>query len=197
LVGTVEYEIPTWSQIYDLLLSQAQKLRASGYRPEVLVGIIRGGLIPARVLTDLLEAPQLATIQIEFYIDIARVGQGPVLKQGLSLPVNGKRVLVIDDIADSGKSLQLAQSYLFSQGAKEIRVATLYYKHSSIIKPDYYEKETCRWVIFPWETRETLREILQVHKGKRQINQEITKLIKAGLPQHLANTLLADMQEHP
>ena len=120
-----------------------------------------------------------------------------VLKQGLAVSVAGKRVLVVDDIADSGKSLQLALNYLQGQGAAEIKSATLYYKRKSVIQPSFFEKVTECWVVFPWETRETLREILNSHKGKRDVNHAVAKLVKSGLPQHLADTLLASMQEQP
>jgi uncharacterized protein len=195
LAGFEGYEVPTWSQIYDLTLFLAQKIRSSGYRPQVIVGIIRGGMVPARVLADLLEVQQVATIQVEFYVNIGKTAAEPVLKQGLAVPVAGKRVLLVDDIADSGKSLQLALNYLQNQGAAEIRSATLYYKRKSVVEPSFFEKETGCWVVFPWETRETLREIINSHKGKRDVNHAVAKLVKSGLPQHLADTLLASMQE--
>lgn len=197
LAGIEGYEVPTWSQIYDLTLCLAQKIRSSGYQPHVIVGIIRGGLVPARVLSDLLEVQQMATIQVEFYVNIGKTASEPVLKQGLAVSVAGKRVLVVDDIADSGKSLQLALNYLQGQGAAEIKSATLYYKRKSVIQPSFFEKVTECWVVFPWETRETLREILNSHKGKRDVNHAVAKLVKSGLPQHLADTLLASMQEQP
>jgi uncharacterized protein len=195
LVGFEGYEVPTWSQIYDMSLCLAQKIRISGYRPQVIVGIIRGGMVPARVLADLLEVPMVATIQVEFYVNIGKTAAEPVLKQGLVASVAGKRVLLVDDIADSGKSLQLALDYLQNQGAAEIRSATLYYKPKSVVEPSFFEKETECWVVFPWETHETLREILNSHKGKRDVNHAVAKLVKSGLPQHLADTLLASMQE--
>ncbi len=195
MTGTIQYEIPTWNQIYDMLLSQAAKIHAADYKPDVVVGIIRGGLIPARILTDLLEAPLLATIQIEFYTDIAQTKQAPTVKQALTVSVGGKKVLLVDDIADSGKSLELAKNYLQQRSAAEVKTTTLYFKPQSIIEPDFYEKQTSSWIVFPWETRETLRKIIQRQQGKRQANQEIAKLIRSGLPQHLADKLLESMQE--
>ena len=111
------YEIPTWSQIYDYLLALAQKIQSAAYKPDVVVAVCRGGLIPARILVDLLEARMLATIQVEFYIGLGETKEQPTLKQALALPVAGKKVLLVDDIADSGKSLQYAIAYLQGQGA--------------------------------------------------------------------------------
>jgi uncharacterized protein len=189
------YEVPTWSQIYDCLLALAQKIQLSSYKPDVVVAVCRGGLIPARILVDLLEARLLATIQIEFYIGLGETKEQPTLKQALALPVAGKRVLLVDDIADSGKSLQYAINYLTEQGAVEIKTATIYYKAQSITVPDFYEKETDCWVVFPWEAKETLRKIVCKQAGKRQQSHEIAKLVKAGLPMHLSERLLRDMEE--
>jgi uncharacterized protein len=194
VASNIQYEIPTWNQIYDMLLSQGQEIEAALYKPDVVVAIARGGLVPGRILTDLLEVPQLATIQIEFYVGIAETKSEPTLKQALTVPVEGKRVLLVDDIADTGRSLQLAKSYLQGQGAQEIKTATLYYKPQSATKPDFFEKQTGCWVIFPWDIKETLRKIVQKQAGKRQVNQEIAKIVKAGLPKQLADKLLACMQ---
>ena len=194
MAANIEYEVPTWNQIYDMLLNQAQKIHSDGYKPDITIGIARGGLVPARVLSDLLETLSLATVQVEFYLDIAQTRKEPVLKQGLSVLITDKKALLVDDISDTGKSLKLAKNHLLQQGAKEIKTATLYAKPQSITKPDYYEKGTCRWVVFPWEVKETVRKIIQKQEGIRVTNREIGKLVKAGLPKQLAEKLLRDME---
>ena len=192
MANSVQYEIPTWNQIYDMLLSQSEKIQ--GYKPDLVVGIARGGLIPARILTDILETPLLATIEVEFYLGIAQTKAEPTLKQSLTTQVSCKKILLVDDIADTGKTLQLAKSHLQNLGPSEIKIATLYLKPQSITKPDFCEKQTSNWVIFPWDTKETLRKIIQKQTGKRQSNQEIAKLVKAGLPKQVADRLIKDMQ---
>jgi hypoxanthine phosphoribosyltransferase len=83
---------------------------------------------------------------------------------------------------------------LEQQNAKEIRVATVYSKPGTISKPDYYEKETSHWIVFPWEGRETMRKIMEKTADKNAISQEIDKLVKAGVPKQLAEKFLKDMQ---
>lgn len=56
------------------------------------------------------------------------------------------------------------------------------------------KKQTSNWVIFPWDTKETIRKIIQKKPGKRQANQEIAKLVKAGLPKQVADRLIKDVQ---
>jgi hypoxanthine phosphoribosyltransferase len=191
----VSFEVPTWNQIYDMLFAQAQKIQSANYTPDLAVAIIRGGLIPARVLCDLLDISTIATLQVQFYVDIAQTGLEPILKQPLSAPVKGQRVLLVDDIADTGQSLRLAQKHLQTQGALEIKTAALYTKPKSIICPDFSEKQTSRWIVFPWDTKETLQKLAHTYPGKRALNAEIAKLVKAGLPKPLTEKLLQTLQE--
>jgi hypothetical protein len=189
----ITYEVPTCNQIYEMLLNQAQTIHKQNYTPDVIVGIARGGLVPVRILADLLSIRQLVIIQIEFYTDIAKTKQAPTLTHPINENVTGKKVLIVDDIADSGHSLKLAKTHLQEQGVGEIKTATLYMKTQSLIMPDFYCKKTSRWVVFPWDTKETLRKIIQ-NKSKEAANLEIAKLVKAGLPKQLVDKLLEDMQ---
>jgi len=195
MAANIEYEVPTWNQIYDMLLSQTQKIQNQNYKPDIIIAIAKGGLIPARTLTDLLETQELGYIHIEFYKDINRTRQEPTLKQNLTIQVLGKKTLLVDDIADTGRSLNLAKTYLQQQGACQIKTATLYKKPQSSTTPDFYEKQTASWVVFPWDTKETLRKIIQRQHGKRRLNHEVAKLVKAGLPKQLAEKLLKAMKE--
>jgi len=188
-----QYEVPTWKQIYDMLLNQAQKIRGDGYKPDIIVGIARGGLVPSRVLADLLETRDFAIITIEYYVGINRTKQEPILKQCLHTQLTDKKVLLVDDVSDGGRSLQLAKNHLEQQCAKEIKIATLYCKPGTITKPDYFEKETSRWIVFPWEARETMTKIMQRTEGKRAVSKEIANLVRAGLPKQLAEKLLKDV----
>ncbi len=193
--ASAKFEVPPWNKIYDMLLSQAEKIRQSGFKPDVIVGIARGGWVPARVLSDLREIPNLATVRVEFYLGVAETRNEPVLTQGVSAVVTGKKVLIVDDVADTGKSLQLAREHVLQQGAAEVRIATVYRKPWSVIKPDFYEAETSGWVVFPWEIKETIRKIIEKHGDKNAVDVETAKLVKAGLPKQLAERFLKEVFE--
>jgi hypoxanthine phosphoribosyltransferase len=190
-----EFEVPTWNRIYAMLLRQAEKIRQSGFKPEVIVGVTRGGWVPARVLSDLLGIPDLAVVRVEFYLGVAETRSAPVLRQGVSAVVKDKKMLLVDDVADTGKSLQLVREHIRQQGATEVRIATVYRKPFSAITPDYYEKETRRWVVFPWETTETLRKIVEKHRDKNAVKVVTAKLVKAGLPKQLVEEFLKEVLE--
>ncbi len=143
------FEIPSWDQTYSLLLELANSVKKSGFNPDIIVGISRGGLIPARILSDLLEITKLANIAVEFYVGVAKTKLKPVITQPVSVSVENKKVLIVDDLADTGKSLSLVNSHLIAKGASEIKTATIFYKPWSSIVPHYYQKETQSWIVFP------------------------------------------------
>jgi hypothetical protein len=191
-----KFEVPTWNQIYKMLLSQAEKIRKSGFKPAVIIAISRGGWLPARVLSDLLETPSLANVSVEYYLSIAETKNEPILTQGVLVAVTDKKVLIADDVADTGKSLKLVKEHILQQGAKEARTATVYYKPWSVVKPDYYARETRLWIVFPWEIKETIRRIIEKHRDKAaSIKEETAKLVKAGLPKQLVERFLKEMFE--
>ena len=68
---------------------------------------------------------------------------------------------MIDDVADSGISIEFAQKYLAMKKPLEVKVGTLYYKPSSKIIPDYYVDETTSWIVFPHEKYEFMNEQFQ------------------------------------
>ncbi len=189
------FEVPSWNQIYLMLLNIADKIRTDQFNPDVIVGVSRGGWPPARVLSDLLGNPRLANVRVEFYIGVAETNSEPRLTQPVSMPVNLKKVLVVDEVADTGKSLKLVKDHIKEQGATEVKIATVYFKPWSIVKPDYYEKETSRWIVFPWEIKETVRKIVKKCKGKDSLRKEMSKLVEAGLSTSLVERFLKEVLE--
>jgi hypothetical protein len=154
--------------MYNVLLSLARKIVKSGFVPDVVVGISRGGWIPARVLCDLLSAPELANIGVEYYSGVGERKRQPRLTQPLSATVSGKSVLIVDEVADTGKSLMLVEDQVIKEGAKAVRTVTMYTKPWSVVEPDYHEKKTSCWIVFPWETKETIRSITAGSKWEKR-----------------------------
>ncbi|MGQ9640975.1 MAG: phosphoribosyltransferase [Candidatus Bathycorpusculaceae bacterium] len=192
----IEFEAPTWNQIYNMLLNLAEKIRKDNFKPDIIVGVSRGGWPPARVMSDLLGNPNLANVKVEFYLGVAETKGEPILTQPVSVEVKGKRVLVVDEVADTGKSLKLIKHHIMEKGTSEVKIATVYYKPWSIIKPDYYEKETSQWIVFPWEIRETIQKLARKCRQEgKPIEKEAEKLVEAGIPQKLVRKFLKETLE--
>ncbi len=192
------FEVPTWEEIYELLLRLADRVRRDGFRPDVIVGVSRGGWLPARVMSDLLENPELANVKAEFYPGVGKAEGEPVITQPVSAPVRGKRVLVVDDVVDTGKSLRLVRSDLVGRGAAEVRIAAIYHKPWSLVTPDYYERETRSWIVFPWEGRETVRSVVEQYRRRgKTAEQAAEKLVSSGMDRGLVERFLKEMAESP
>jgi len=177
-----KYEAPSWGYIYELCIQVANQIRRSGYKPDLLVAISRGGWIPGRVLSDLLENPNLATIKVEHYIGIYKTRARPKITQPLPIEVKGKRILLVDDIADSGKSLKLVKKHLFDQGAVDVKICALYFKPWSVVTPDFYARRTDAWICFPHEIYETMKKIILKLKGQGRSREEIeAELVRTGI----------------
>ena len=192
----IEFEIPTWEQIYRSLLNLADRVRKANFKPDVIVGVSRGGWPPARIMSDLLENPEVANVKAEFYLGVAKTKGEPMITQPVSTSVANKKVLIVDEVADTGNSLRVVQSHLKERGATEVRILTIYYKPWSVVIPDWYEKETSRWIIFPWERKENVRQILKQYKTRGEpIEEAVNKLVRSGLNRKLLERFIKEISE--
>jgi hypoxanthine phosphoribosyltransferase len=186
-----KYVAPSWDEVYDMMIDLARQIKGAGYSPEVIVGVSRGGWPPARVMSDLLENPNLANMKVEFYKNIGVTAKRPKITQPVTAEVVGKRVLVVDDVADSGHSLSVTVKHLARKGAQEIRVCTLYMKPKSIFKPNHYARTTSKWIIFPWERLEAIKLIQRNLKSGGNTRAVIRELKGSGLTAPLIRKLSA------
>jgi len=176
-----------------LLLELAEKIRESGFKPDMIVGVSRGGWPPARVMSDLLDNTNLANVRVEFYIDVYKTIREPVITQQVSVSAKDKCVLVVDDVTDSGKSLRLVCEELLKE-AREVRTATLYHKPWSCFRPDFYARETDAWIIFPWEYRETVKKLGEKMLDSGMSLSEVEgEIVKIGLKASLVKRFLKEI----
>ncbi len=187
-----DFEVVGWGPFYRLCLELADRVKNSGRKFDLLLGINRGGLVPLRVLSDELDNPNIATVKIEFYVGIAKTAQNPTITQPPSEPVAGREVLVVDDVADTGKSLRRLRDYLASENVKSFRIATVFYKPWSEVRPDFWVRRTRKWVIFPYEGRETSLLLLNKWRGKssREIRE---KFIQIGMEPYIVDRVLRSL----
>ena len=187
----ISYVAPSWDRIYEMLIELAKRVRDSGFKPDLIVGVCRGGWAPARVMSDLLENANTASIRIEFYLAPGITARKPVISQAIMVPVRGMNVLVVDDVADTGESLKVAVEHLDVCGAKAIRTATLYYKPQSILKPDFFIIQTDQWIIFPWERLESTRRLLnEAEKAGKPVDSVKETLVSAGVERNTLERLI-------
>ena len=131
----------------------ARDVAASGFRPDLVLAIARGGLTVAGALAYALSVKNCFAMNIEFYTGVdERIDVPVVLPPMLDLvDIEGLKVLVADDVADTGMTLQLVHSVI-AEHVSEVRCAVLYQKSRSVIDCEYVHKRTDRWINFPWST---------------------------------------------
>ncbi|WP_240640433.1 phosphoribosyltransferase [Microbacterium sp. 10M-3C3] len=149
-----EREILTWDQFGQASRDLARRILADGFVPEVVVAIARGGLLPAGAIAYGLGVKNCGALNVEFYTGIGTVLDAPeVLPPLLDIDyLQGRRVLLVDDVADSGRTLALAVKLLEDRGA-DMRSVVIYTKPTTIVRPDYSWKDTALWIDFPWSAQ--------------------------------------------
>ncbi len=184
----LRYDIVSWDEAYNMCYYLFEKLVDKNEFPDVIVGIARGGWIPARLLADFYGNKFTANIKIEFYKDSTKTMDEPTITQELTIDVNDLNILIIDDVADSGKSLKAAIEHIERKSPKKIITATLHYKKTSVIEPDYYIRETDKWIVYPWEYGEFISFQYRELKNKKTTDQIKRDLKDTGIPPHLVET---------
>jgi len=162
----MDYLILSWSDVYNLTLQLSERIVDSGFIPDVIVGIARGGWIPARILSDVLYANTLQNIRIEYYSDVGAKGREPRITQPLTGSLKKKNTLLVDEVADSGDTLLHAIEHVKKLGVDAVRSAVLHYKPTSRVKPDYFMVKTSSWTVYPWETRESIISLVKIFKSE-------------------------------
>ena len=160
----MDYLILSWRDVYNLTLQMSERIVESGFTPNIIVGIARGGWIPARILSDVLYADTLQNIRIEYYTDVGVRGREPRITQPLSGSLEGQTILLVDEVADTGDSLHHAIEHVKKLGVEEYRSAVLHLKPTSRVVPDYYMVKTSSWTVYPWENRESIIALVKIFK---------------------------------
>ena len=132
----------------------AQVIKDSGYEPDIVLSIARGGLLIGGALGYALGVKNTFTMSVEFYTGVNERLALPVVLPPVpnKVDLTGLKVLVADDVADTGATLKLVREFCAGYVA-EVRSAVLYEKPHSIGKPDYSWRKTDKWIEFPWSVQ--------------------------------------------
>jgi xanthine phosphoribosyltransferase len=120
------------------------------FKPQAIVAIARGGLTLSHAIAEGLNIREVESIRTELYDGTCK--REEITLFGKCEFVDKKRVLVVDDIADSGETLQAVMAHLEENFKDmEFKSATLFYKESSIYEPHFWINEANNWIEFFWE----------------------------------------------
>ncbi len=195
-------EILSWARIVKDSKRLSKIIKDSGYNPDIVVAIGRGGYVPARILCDYLLIRDLTTIKVEHWGIAATETEKAIIKFPLCAEIKDKRVLLVDDITDTGDTLRVSLEYLKNFEPKEIRTAILIHKSCSAIVPDYFVKKVVkwRWIIFPWHIREDLTGFVKNIRdagisGVENIHHELMKRYNIDIDINTIKEVLSEIRD--
>lgn len=149
-----EVEVLTWTAFGDAGRELAMLVARDGYRPGIILGIARGGLLPAAAMAYALDVKNVFMMSVEFYTGVDQRLDFPVMLPPLlnAVDIKGAQLLVVDDVADTGGTLKLVKEFC-AEHVADVRCAVLFEKPRSLVKCEYVWKRTDRWVNFPWSSQ--------------------------------------------
>jgi hypoxanthine phosphoribosyltransferase len=146
----------SWSEYGNLAEALAEKVRANGKSYDLVVGIARGGIPVAMVVSDHLNV-KIDFVNVKSYNDIG-MRTAPRILSTLTEGVQGKSVILVDDLVDQGDTMSFMKRYLTEQKPRMLETAVMFKKPWSAIEPDYYLETVSEWIVFPFELGEVGRQ---------------------------------------
>ena len=146
-----EREVMTWDDLGEAARELAQSVVESDYRPDIVLAIARGGLLPGGAVAYALGVKNSCAMNVEFYTDVDQRLEVPLILPPAPelIDLNHARMLIVDDVADTGRTLEVVHDFCAGKVA-EVRTAVLYEKPQSLVKCDYVWRRTDCWIDFPW-----------------------------------------------
>lgn len=171
----------SWDKACRLAKNLSRKIKKSGFEPDLVVGIARGGLVPARIVCDFLLQKNLAVIKVEHWGLAHTLGEAKV-KSPLTLDISQKKILIVDDVADTGDTFSKTFDHIKGMDPAEIRTAVLHYKTCSTSVPDYWaeKQDKWKWIVYPWALHEDMAGFIEKVLTGPETAEDIRKGLKSG-----------------
>ncbi len=170
MVECINCKVLSWESIHAAAKSVANQIKKSGFLPDYVVAIARGGVVPARLLCDELHLKNFISIKADHWGITASKDGKATLRHGTLVDLSSKKVLLVDDITDTGESMQISKEYLESLNPEVVKTVAFYHLTGSNFTPDFYGKEEeWSWMIWPWNYKEDVVNLMS-----KFINEGIT-----------------------
>lgn len=194
--------LPSWDYLNKSCKEVVRKMKKDRFRPDVVIALSRGGFVPARSICDMLIVKDLVSIKVDHWGLTATKDGKANIRYPLKVDLTGKKILIVDDITDSGESMIVSLDFLKSLNPKEIKTATALHIKTSKFKPDYYGEEIdWKWVIFPWNYVEDMcnivPKVLNQKKAKdlKEIKNDLKRNFKVDISDEAVDEILGELEE--
>jgi hypoxanthine phosphoribosyltransferase len=168
MTAPTKYNHVSWSDVDEYCMDIVAQMDETGYRPDCIIGLTKGGVVPARIVADYFDL-DMDFIDVKYYDGINQRMSKPKIEGSDEFFGNfhlHKRMLVVDDIWDTGDTMmavveRLIQPFRPHKLGAHVTTATLFWKEGASKKPDYYAgvAKPGEWINFPWERYEFQREV--------------------------------------
>jgi hypoxanthine phosphoribosyltransferase len=195
-------QLVSWREAYLLAKRLAMHVKASKFCPDLVVAIGRGGFVPARTVCDFLLNDRLTSMKVEHYSLSAQRMDEVVIRYPLAVEVIGQRILIVDDVTDTGDTLKTAVAYVQGLEPAAIRTGVLQHKTTSTFQPDYFAEKVkeWRWIIYPWAAHEDLvgfteRVLSKQLSSSSNIGDQLRERYALMMDDETLSEVLADLVE--
>lgn len=168
-------ELRSWQNIFSLSIGAGKRIRENDVDPDCIVGIARGGWVPARNLCDFLDVTELYSMKIEHWGKAATPSGDAEIVSGLNVDLSGKDVLLVDDLTDTGETMEKAVEHVRDREPQSVHTASLIHMESSEFDPDFHSEflDEWVWIVFPWNVTEDLeRFVSELLKANEKLTIE-------------------------
>lgn len=161
--GAVKVQLVGLEEVVAACERLARVILASGFQPDIVVAIARGGFVPARFLCDFLQIGRLASVRVQHYRAGAHMEAQARVTIPLAIDIAGTKVLLVDDVNDSGKTLAAAFAHLAGFSPAAVRTAVLHEKTDTEQAADFraITVKEWRWILYPWAVVEDVGQFLR------------------------------------
>jgi hypoxanthine phosphoribosyltransferase len=193
--------LPSWDYLHKVCKNVAKNIKTDNFKPDIVIALSRGGFVPARTVCDLLIIKDLVSIKVDHWGLTATKDGKAKIRYPLNADLKGKKVLVVDDITDSGESMLISNDFIRTLNPAEIRTATALHIKTSKFKPDYYGEEIdWKWVVFPWNYIEDMcnltPKILETKpKSIKEIKDSLKENFKIDISEEAIIEILGELEE--
>lgn len=169
-------KIISFDEVYKISHKLSLQITAYAASFDMIIGIARGGVIPARLLCDFLNIDHLTTIQVRHYSSGAEELEKASIPDSIDQDLKGKNVLLVDDVNDSGKTFEAAVNHIQGYKPSLLKTAALHEKETTVFNTDFIAKKLKKWewLIYQWAVTEDLLEFL--HKDD-MLDESVEKAV--------------------
>ncbi len=172
-------KIVSWDEINTMCLDISGQILKSRFKVDVIIAIGRDGLIPSRMISNLLQIHEFFVVIVKH--DVFNNKKGATITQSVSKNLHGKNVLIIDDAVETGKTLEKVTNHILELGAREIRTVVIYYNEAlSTLIPDYYVniKGKDDAIVYPWRKYGVLLHLIKKEGINKKSDEHIRLILK-------------------